>query len=160
MQWAAVPWKTEANFEMWAAAIHDGGDLGMGIVGSDWSYNESPMQWGDIPDISQCAWNPESCINRSRAAKIAPQTRLQTSHRGSEPSAAVKHTASASITNRVLVFPKGLLGFHTFKPPSLLQIPGTDALFAFANGRKSSLDATADNIIMRKSTDAGRQLCL
>jgi hypothetical protein len=78
----------------------------------------------------------------------------------SETSAAVKHTASASITNRVLVFPKGLLGFHTFKPPSLLQIPETDALFAFANGRLSSLDATADNIIMRKSTDAGRHLCL
>ena len=74
--------------------------------------------------------------------------------------AAVNHTASASITNRVLVFPKGLLGFHTFKPPSLLQIPETDALFAFANGRLSSLDATADNIIMRKSTDAGRHLCL
>ena len=65
LHWVAGPWKTTANFEMWAAAINDGGDLAMGIVGTDWSYNESPEQWGDVQDVSRCAWSPESCINRS-----------------------------------------------------------------------------------------------
>jgi hypothetical protein len=47
------------------------------------------------------------------------------------------------------------LGFDCYKPPSLLQIPDTGLLLAFANGRRTESDADADNIVMRKSTDAG-----
>ena len=61
----------------------------------------------------------------------------------------------ATIVSRTLVFPQGYLGFDCYKPPSLLQIPGTELLLAFANGRRTTSDAAADNIVMRQSTDAG-----
>ena len=61
-KWAAVPWANRVNFELWAAAVRDGGDFSQGYVDSDWNYHETPTQWGDVPDTSSCAWNLGSCL--------------------------------------------------------------------------------------------------
>ena len=70
LQWAAVPEKSKINFELWASAVRDGGDFSMGIIGSDWSYGESPAQWGDVPDISECSWNLQTCVNQTSVRKV------------------------------------------------------------------------------------------
>eukprot|EP00040_Diaphanoeca_grandis_P004371 m.28391 g.28391 ORF g.28391 m.28391 type:complete len:356 (+) comp15909_c0_seq1:117-1184(+) len=66
-------------------------------------------------------------------------------------------TQASSVTNAVDAFVSGEDGYHTYRIPAIIKLPGTGDLLLFAEGRKlSSADHGWNDIVMKRSMDSGK----
>ena len=71
-------------------------------------------------------------------------------------SSPIPQAAEAASLQRAVVFESGAGGYHTYRIPAVILVPGGD-LLAFAEGRvKGPGDSGDIDLVMRRSTDGGR----
>jgi hypothetical protein len=63
--WVASPLGDPTNIIWWARsvkkALSDGGDV-LGFIDTSWVSAPQPKKFGNLPAVSQCAWNLDNCL--------------------------------------------------------------------------------------------------
>jgi len=65
--WVGSPWHMEANVQAWGQALRAAkklGKHGLGLVDTEWGTGLKPHEWGNIPNVSACAWNLEAFLSQ------------------------------------------------------------------------------------------------
>ena len=60
--WVASPLADQLNIVWWAEAVNRSSSA-IGFIDTSWDDDPRPEDFGDLPTVSQCAWNIENCIS-------------------------------------------------------------------------------------------------